>query len=60
MEANIFKSNKQDLICDLETLSEVLGQEDYKYEAKKIETNILKAKLEAEASTAKFFLRNSK
>ena len=46
MEVNILKSNSEDLTCDLERLSEVLGQEEDKYEAKKIEANILKAKLE--------------
>ena len=40
------KSNSEDLTSDLERLSEVLGQEEDKYVAKKIEANILKAKLE--------------
>ena len=46
MEVTILKSNLEDLTCDLERLSEVLGQEEDKYEAKKIEADILKAKLE--------------
>ena len=46
VEVNILKSNSEDLTCDLERLSEVLGQEEDKYVAKKIEANILKAKLE--------------
>merc|ERR1711953_1172288 len=36
----------EDLTCDLERLSEVLVQEEDKCEAKKVEANILKAKLE--------------
>merc|ERR1712013_329875 len=45
-EVTILKSNSEDLTCDLERLSEVLGQEEDKYEAKTVEANILKAKLE--------------
>ena len=46
VEMDVLKSNSEDLTCDLERLSEALGQAEDKYEAKRIEANILKAKLE--------------